>query len=224
MNLNETYWTKRYLDGEAGWDIGYVSTPLKNYFDQLENKHIRILIPGAGNSYEAEYLVNNGFENVYVCDLSAEPLNNLKKRCPQIKTEHLIQGDFFELNSHFEHTDLSHPEPGRRVPKNSLEKRTEEYPQLSFDLIIEQTFFCALDPSLRKKYFEKMLTLLSPGGHLVGLLFDDVLNTDKPPFGGNKTEYLTFIGEGFNIKTLERCYNSIEPRQGRELFMNLVKI
>lgn len=193
LNLNEEYWTKRYQADETGWDIGYVSTPLKNYFDQISNKQIKILIPGAGNSYEAEYLVNNGFENVYVCDLSTEPLNNLQKRCPKIKKENLIPGNFFELGG------------------------------MKFDLIVEQTFFCALDPALRKKYFEKMSALLNPGGHLMGVLFDDVLNTDRPPFGGNKTEYLTYIGEDFTIRTFEACYNSVEPRQGRELFMNLQK-
>ncbi|MBL7933716.1 MAG: methyltransferase [Bacteroidia bacterium] len=196
-NLNEEYWTKRYQDNDAGWDIGYVSPPLKKYFDQLTDKKIKILIPGAGNSYEAEYLVNNGFENVYVCDLSAEPLNNLLQRCPKIKKENLIHCDFFELN------------------KQAL--------GITFDLIVEQTFFCALNPALRKKYFQKMSELLNPGGHLIGLLFDDTLNTDKPPFGGNKAEYLDYIGEDFIIRCFERCYNSIIPRQGRELFMNLQK-
>jgi hypothetical protein len=43
------YWEERYLKNEIGWDIGAVSTPLKEYIDQLTNKACRILIPGAGN-------------------------------------------------------------------------------------------------------------------------------------------------------------------------------
>ena len=39
-----------------------------------------------------------------------------------------------------------------------------------YDLIIEQTFFCAIDPSLRERYAEKMSELLAPGGKLVGVL------------------------------------------------------
>lgn len=31
--------------------------PLKVYFDQLTNKDLKILIPGGGNSHEAEYLL-----------------------------------------------------------------------------------------------------------------------------------------------------------------------
>jgi len=93
----------------------------------------------------------------------------------------------------------------------------------TFDLIVEQTFFCALAPTLRKSYFKKMHELLKPGGKLAGVLFDDVLNPDKPPFGGNREEYLSYIGNAFKINTFEICYNSIKPRQGRELFINLEK-
>lgn len=42
----ENYWTERYGKGETGWDIGHVSTPIKEYVDQLEDKELKILIPG----------------------------------------------------------------------------------------------------------------------------------------------------------------------------------
>ena len=56
---NKTYWDDKYADNKTGWDIGYISSPLKSYIDQIKNKEISILIPGAGNAYEAEYLFNN---------------------------------------------------------------------------------------------------------------------------------------------------------------------
>lgn len=190
LTLSPEYWSERYLSNATGWDTGSVTTPLKNYFDQLSNKDLFILIPGAGNAYEAEYLVNSGFTNVFVCDIAPEPLANLKKRCPAFKDQNLLLIDFFKLD-------------------------------LQFDLIIEQTFFCALHPSLRKSYFEKMKTLLKPTGKLVGLLFNETLNADNPPFGGTKEEYLSYIDSSFKIRVFETCYNSIKPRQGRELFINL---
>jgi SAM-dependent methyltransferase len=95
--------------------------------------------------------------------------------------------------------------------------------QGQYDLIIEQTFFCAINTALRKKYVEHMHNLLKPTGKLIGLLFNDVLNSDKPPFGGNMQEYETLFSKIFNIKVLEPCYNSIKPRVGRELFMILEK-
>jgi methyl halide transferase len=189
--LDPKYWSNRYRNSETGWDTGQVTTPIKTYVDQLTNKDVQILIPGAGNGYEAEYLFNKGFKNIYVCDFAAEPLKNFKKRCPQFDPAHLVKSDFFKLSG------------------------------LQFDLIIEQTFFCALHPSLREKYFQKMQELLKPGGRLVGLLFDDKLNNDKPPFGGRAEEYPGYFEDYFDIHTYEKCYNSIPPRAGRELFINL---
>jgi hypothetical protein len=49
--LTKEYWENRYINQEIGWDVGEITTPLKTYIDQLENKKLRILIPGGGNSY-----------------------------------------------------------------------------------------------------------------------------------------------------------------------------
>lgn len=92
-----------------------------------------------------------------------------------------------------------------------------------YDLIIEQTFFCALDPKLRPRYVKRMHELLHPGGKLVGVLFDDPLNTDHPPFGGNEAEYRKLFSPVFADLSLERCHNSIPPRAGRELWLRAVK-
>lgn len=190
LDLDRKYWTERYEEGQIGWDIGYVSTPIKNYIDQIKDKSIKILIPGAGNAYEAEYLWNNGFRNVFVVDLSIEPLNNLKKRVPAFPSNQLIQLDFFDLEG-------------------------------QFDIIIEQTFFCALNPSLRTSYVVKMHQLLKPTGKLVGLLFNLPLFDDHPPFGGKKSDYEELFNNHFRIDKMEIANNSIPPRKGNELFINL---
>lgn len=191
-NLDEIFWSEKYQRGEMGWDIGYVSTPLKEYIDQLSDKSLKILIPGGGNSYEAEYLFKNGFKNVFVVDISAIPLQNLSERLPNFPKKNLLHQDFFQLEE-------------------------------TFDLILEQTFFCALDPRFRQEYVSKMHQLLNPSGRLVGLLFDIPLNSDKPPFGGNKSEYTSLFSEKFKIHTMETAFNSIPQRTGNELFINLIK-
>ncbi len=192
MDLSEKAWNNRYLNNDIGWDLGAVSPPLKTYFDQLENKELKILIPGGGNSYEAEYLFKNGFKNVFVVDLSAVALANIKTRIPNFPETQLIQADFFDLNT-------------------------------TFDLVIEQTFFCAINPELRQQYVSKMHVILKDQGKLVGLLFDAKLNEDHPPFGGSKKEYLNYFQPSFNVKKMDPCYNSFHNRQGRELFIQLLK-
>ena len=187
QKMNEKYWSERYKEGATGWDIGYVSTPIKAYVDQLTDKELKILIPGAGNSYEADYLWQQGFRNVHVLDIAEEPLANLQKRVPDLPADQLIKGDFFE-----------HDE--------------------AYDLILEQTFFCALNPELRLAYLEKMHALLKPGGKLAGLLFNIPLFTDHPPFGGHRSEYLPKFSAHFEVQVMETAHNSIPPRAGNELF------
>ena len=172
--------------------MGEISTPLKAYFDQLTNKNLKILIPGGGNSYEAEYLHHRGFKNVYVVDLSKTALSNIKARVSSFPSSHLIHKNFFDL-------------------------------EMSFDLIIEQTFFCAIDPKLRSRYSSKAQQLLNKKGKIVGLLFDDTFTNDKPPFGGCKTEYLNYFEPSFNVLLMEDSYNSHPKRDGRELFIKIEK-
>lgn len=92
-----------------------------------------------------------------------------------------------------------------------------------YDIVIEQTFFCAIDPCLRERYAQHVSEILLPNGKLTGLLFNDVLNADHPPFGGSKKEYLTYFEPYFNIEIMEEAYNSISPRKNRELFIKLIK-
>ena len=91
-----------------------------------------------------------------------------------------------------------------------------------YDLILEQTFFCSLNPSLRIKYVQKMSELLKHSGTLAGLLFR-VQFPNNPPFGGDKKEYEKIFSEKFDIKILEPCYNSVKPRMGNELFFKFLK-
>jgi len=95
--------------------------------------------------------------------------------------------------------------------------------QGQYDLILEQTFFCALTPNLRRDYAAHMSELLKPKGRLVGLLFDAPLNKDVPPFGGSKQEYLEYFRPYFALDIFDLAYNSIPQRAGRELFINLIK-
>ncbi|RYY45792.1 MAG: methyltransferase domain-containing protein [Chitinophagaceae bacterium] len=190
--LDKDYWDNRYKNQQAGWDIGTVSTPLKEYIDQLGDKHIPILIPGCGNAYEAEYLLEHGFTNITVVDISFVAAQAVKEKLARYGTKlTVIHGDFFQL-------------------------------QYKYQLILEQTFFCAIDPALRKNYAEKMYELLLPGGKLVGLFFNRQFD-GGPPFSGNREEYLQLFAPLFNIIKMETAYNSITPRSGTELFVLLQK-
>ncbi|QNA42861.1 methyltransferase domain-containing protein [Lacibacter sediminis] len=185
--LNAEYWSNRYQQQQTGWDIGYGSTPLVEYLQSLKDKSISILIPGCGNAYEAEWLLQHGFTDITVLDISPVLTAALAERFKG-QPINIITGDFFEHNG-------------------------------QYDLILEQTFFCALDPTLRSRYVEHMHQLLKPGGELVGVLFNKEFE-GGPPFGGSKAEYEELFSKHLHIKKMELCYNSILPRRGAELFFS----
>lgn len=190
--LNDSYWSERYAVNQTGWDLGSVAPPLKAYFDQLTDKSLRILIPGCGNAHEANYLLSEYFENTTLIDISEILVNSININFSEfIENKKLI----VIHGDFFEH-------------------------QGKYDLIIEQTFFCALTPSLRAAYSKKMSELLTPNGRLVGVMFDRMF-AGGPPFGGSAEEYRTYFAPYFDFKTFAPCYNSAAPRQGSELFVNL---
>lgn len=188
--LDDQYWSERYVNQQTRWDIGDVAPALKNYFDQLSDKNLAILIPGCGNAHEAEYLLEQGFTDITLIDISEVLVNALQE-----KLRIFIEKGFVEVihQDFFQHSG-------------------------SYDLIIEQTFFCAIDPSFRPNHANKMSELLKPKGKLVGLLFDCHFD-GGPPFGGSKAEYQTYFEPYFELKVFEKCYNSIPPRAGNELFL-----
>lgn len=192
MRFDEKYWSERYRFQLTGWDAGSITTPLKEYIDQLENKSLKILVPGCGFGHEVKYLYDQGFKNVDVIDFISKPIESLKAYCMNWQDSQFIVGDFF----------IHHGE---------------------YDLILEQTFFSSIDPGYRMQYANKTYELLRDDGKLVGLLFNINFPGNKPPFGGTKEEYARYFINRFEFNVFELSYNSIMPRRGNELFINLRK-
>lgn len=188
--LDDEFWSKRYELHQTGWDLHKASPPLKAYIDQWTDKNSQILIPGCGNAYEADYLLQKGFRNITLLDISSLLVQQLQEQFSQT-TIKVIHADFFEHSG-------------------------------QYDLILEQTFFCALDPALRPAYVKKMYQLLAPAGKLSGVLFNRHFE-GGPPFGGTAHGYHALFSESFTIHTLEPCYNSIPQRADNEVFIIAAK-
>jgi SAM-dependent methyltransferase len=191
-NLGQSYWDKQYESNTTGWDLGEVSPPIKAYIDQLTNKNSSILIPGCGNTYEADYLLQQNFTNITVIDIAPTLVEKLKIKYAANPNINIILGDFFTHDG-------------------------------QYDLIIEQTFFCAINPSLRESYIKKMSELLAPNGKLMGVLFDRTFELEGPPFGGNQVEYNKLFQTNFDFIHFMPCLNSYHKRANTELFVLLRK-
>lgn len=190
--INTAYWDSRYKKMDSPWNAKAITTPLKEYIDQIQDKDIHILIPGVGHGHELLYLHEQGFNNIKGLDLTLLAANQTKEMSPEFPIEKVILEDFFIHN-------------------------------FQYDLILEQTFFCAIEPHLREKYVDKIQELLKEGGKLVGVLFDTEFDSNTPPFGGGYLEYQRLFKDKMNIVLMEKAYNSIKPRMGKELFIIIEK-
>lgn len=190
--LTATYWEERYQEGYTGWDIGHVSGAMKHIIDQLNDRKLRILVPGAGNGYEVAYLWEKGFRNVYLLDWASTPLSEFARRHPDFPENQLIRANFFELEE-------------------------------QFDLILEQTFFCALTPDKRPDYVNKMNKILVRDGILRGILFKVPMFKDRPPFGGSIEEYQALFVPKFDINFFADCIYSEPARLGTEVEFKVTK-
>lgn len=190
--MDKEYWEGKYQNNQAKWNIGTISTPLKDYIDQLTDKNIRILIPGLGHGHELMYLQEQGFTNITGLDFTIVAALEAYGLMNDFPYGSVVLEDFFEHEG-------------------------------EYDLIIEQTFFCALPREMRQQYVDKMSELLVENGKLVGLLFDCEFEQNEPPFGGSKEEYLPLLRSKLTIDVLETAHNSIQPRAGRELFFITTK-
>lgn len=189
--LDQEYWDAQYKANATGWDLGLVSPPIKTYIDTLKDKDIAILIPGCGNSYEAAYLLEQGFTNVTVIDIAPTLVKIISEKFITDTHIQVLLGDFFSHKG-------------------------------EYDLIIEQTFFCALPPTMRQKYVWKMHELLAKDGKISGLLFNRIFEV-SPPFGGGQEEYELLFKDAFDFTSLEKSDNSIAPRSNSELFFEFKK-
>ena len=189
--LDAAYWDAQWKSNTIGWDLGMPAPPLVSLIDSIENKSVKILIPGCGNAYEADYLVSKGFKNITLIDISETACAILKVKFLNQSAVRVLCEDFFKLED-------------------------------KFDVIIEQTFFCALPPIMRQRYVWKMHSLLNDHGILAGLLFNRQFDV-SPPFGGSLEEYEKLFQTAFHIDQLSKANNSVTPRANTELFFSFVK-
>lgn len=189
--LDAQYWDAQWKSKATGWDLGMPSPPLVSFIDKIENKDAKILMPGCGNAYEADYLVSKGFNNITLIDISETACAILNEKFANQSAVKVLCEDFFLLNE-------------------------------QFDIIIEQTFFCALSPSLRQRYVWKMHSLLTEHGILAGLLFNRQFDV-SPPFGGSREEYEKLFFGAFEFLNIETAANSVDPRANTELFFKFKK-
>lgn len=180
------FWNDAFESLHTPWDLGHPYEGLV----QLERRAelipgARVLVPGCGSGHDALYFCEMGYQ-VSVVDWSHAAIADLRVQARR---------------RHFE-----------------MEALVSDYREIpatwngSFDVWVEHTFFCALDPEDRSVYPEVVARLLRPGGRLLGAFFisdrgsNGSVNPKKegPPFWISEESFQELFMPWFEVVTFEK--------------------
>ncbi|CAN0488763.1 unnamed protein product, partial [Ectocarpus sp. 8 AP-2014] len=124
----------------------------------------RALVPGCGRGYDSIAFGKSGYDSIGL-DLSPTGVEQAKALLAEEKEADISGKARQELGK-----------PRRDFFKFSPEQEGK------FDVILDYTFLCALDPAARDDWADHMVSLLSPEGELVTIIFPIVEKEGGPPF------------------------------------------
>ena len=181
-------WQGHYESDDLGWDLGQVAPPFVKLWKEEKLPVGKALVPGCGRGHEVIFLAENGFE-VTAIDFSEGAITYLERALEKRSLKgRVLHQNFFCL-------DKSHDGV--------------------YDLVLEQTFFCAIAPRQRQDYVRNVTRILKPGGMLVGLFY----NTDKeggPPYNTTREDIAVNFAKNFKILELDKTTLSAEQRKDKE--------
>jgi len=190
----EFYWTQKYIQDQAGWDLGEPAAGLKYLLPKLKLPASRVLVIGGGNGHDAAHFAQQG-HHVTQIDISPEAITRAKNNYGNLNHLKFIEADIFELP----HTMYN-----------------------QYDVVFEHTCFCAIDPNRRNDLIKQWRRLLHSEGTLLGVFFT-MPKRVGPPFGASEWELRRRLQSHFQPLIWERFRHSIKPRLGRELLTYLKK-
>lgn len=191
---DSSFWELRYQERDTGWDLGAPTPPIVEFFQSARapKPPARILVPGSGRGHDALFLAKLGFD-VTAVDFAKQALDSLRRRrrnlwIPAAKCRTL-------------RADILH------LPAKC---------HASFDIVVEHTCFCAIDPKLRDLYVSMARDVLVPGGLLLGLFYPFREGTQGPPFPVTELEIQMRFSVSFDLEFIETPASSVERRRGEE--------
>tara|TARA_B100001029_G_C15014301_1_gene426290 strand:+ start:63 stop:695 length:633 start_codon:yes stop_codon:yes gene_type:complete len=194
---NSKFWDDCYKSGNIGWDLGK-PTPIFNNWILNQKEKYKICILGSGYGWDAINFALYG-HSVTAVDFSKAAIDVLSKNA--IKKRIII--------------DILHENIF------NLDKIYDS----EFDIVLEYTCFCAINPNDRSKYINIVSSILKDNGRLVAIFFplDKKISEGGPPYGVDIHNTLILFNKYFNLEVIENSNLSIKPRLNREKFVILRK-
>jgi len=185
-------WQRRYMERDTPWDKGQ-SHPLV-----LEALPFfvegDILVPGCGRGWDARAL-RDATNHPTIIGIDLAPLAITDAR--QLHGDERLlwcQGDLFD----------------RKQDSRFANVRN----------VWEHTCLCALPPTMRTAYVERIASLVPSGGILCGIFFTHLNDENHgPPWNTSPAELLALYGSYFAVIHQERAARSFPGREQEESFL-----
>lgn len=185
----ENYWSQIYRNEKPRWENDGPAEAFVDMLPRLKIPKTRVLVLGCGSGNDAALFAQQGHV-VTAVDISPEAIALGKKKYADLNIN-WVQSDVFALGENY---------------------------NKQFDLVVEHTCFCAIDPKRRNDLVATWKRVLADKGHLLAVLFT-MENRASPPFGGTEWEYRERLKKSFHFLFWGRWNKSLENRQGKELLI-----
>ena len=182
-------WEEKYQRGEAQWDRGAPSLPMRQY---LERHPVagRALVPGCGRGHEVALAVESGLDAMGL-DIAPTGIAEARGLYPDL-AHRFVVGDLFD-------------------PPAEM--------RCAFDAVLEHTCMSGLPPELRASYRRGIDLTLRPGGLLIGVWFiepDLDPGHEGPPYPFPVPALTDLFADGYEVVHDYVPEVAFPGREGRE--------
>lgn len=182
-------WEERYQTGETGWDLGGPPPALVALIEDLGETGLRVLVPGAGRAHDAIAWARAG-HHVTAVDYAPSAVAAAQANAAEAGVQLTVaEVDLFDLPASFIG---------------------------AFDLVWEQTCYCAILPKQRDAYVAAMAQVLHPGGRFFGLLWNHG-KPDGPPFDVTPEDVRERFPPAFEVVRTDPVRQSVPSRENEFL-------
>jgi SAM-dependent methyltransferase len=187
------FWEASYREARDGWELGAPTPPILRALGTIPAARDALVL-GCGRGHEVRAVAAAGWERVVGVDF-AEAARREAERLTGAELGSRIEWRTQDL------FDLPKTDPG------------------AYDLVVEHTSFCAIDPARRAEWMAVVRAVLRPGGRLLGLFYTHG-RPGGPPFGATVAEVREALrAVGLRVERDEMPADSIERRRGEELLV-----
>lgn len=186
---NPCGWEARYERGDIPWDLGLAPPCLEDLLLRLGPTPLRVLVPGAGYGHDALAWAQAG-HLVTAIDIAPSAVARLRALAGDAGlTVEAREIDLFDLPAEM---------------------------QDAFDIVWEQTCFCAIPPAQRAAYVRAMAGALRADGVLHGLFWNHGM-AEGPPWNISEAEVRSVFTQAFSLDGLVAVETSAGGRKNEFL-------